>query len=237
MNLNIDAREKLEKFNKNFKKNAVFFLCRSFWPDIDGDAIEFYELIEDINPVDGFYLIKQVGNFNYGHYFENHNTTESGFICSNNSSIYVRDSIRKGFPLSKNNIHIDSPTVRFKSGRYDLYSFLICKSCIPINRYWIEDIEDISDKDSELSFEISLMINQVIGHLADIQVKNDFKSSWVYYRFLEKRQGLNKLINGDMLRNTEFFYDSLIHYNRFSSSFVELSAKEREEVFMNDLYE
>lgn len=211
--------ELLNAFNSNYDKYATIYK-KQYEHDLDGAyTISFYEMLtEQPDPSLGFYKVKLVGGYHGGPYYEDSYTdVVSGFFITNGRE-------EKGYPISHNKISIGELRVDYKSTKFDLNIF---ESTKKLNRFWISDLEIIKNKYPELAQQVQERIEAYISYLAGIQKQHGYKSTWVYYRFQEKLLSMNILVNGEILKNTCYFYSSQAHYNSASHKLISLSERER----------
>jgi hypothetical protein len=216
-----DDLKKLEHFNNEFGKNAVLVGGYTLDDVIDGYKILFYELVKDIDPSTGYYIVRQVGCFNGGDFYKLYNKDDFGYFSYDGSN-------EEAYPLSDNSIQIGHLRIVYRSIRFDRFG--ISYSTISFKRYWINDIDEIAKSNPEMAEKITSFLNEEISQLAAIQENKGYKSGWVYYQYLNREERLCKFVNGEILKDTKWLYSPLIHYNRFSDKFVQLSEYEQEQI-------
>lgn len=208
----------LNAFNSNHNKCATIYK-KQYEYDLDGAyTISFYEMLtEQPDPSLGFYKVKLVGGYHGGSYYEDAYTdVEPGFFVTNGKE-------EKGYPINHNQISIGALSVGYKSTKFILNTF---ESTKKLNRFWISDLSIIKNKHPELAQQVQEKIDGYISYLARIQKQHGYKSTWVYYRFQEKLLSMNIMVNGEILKNTCYFYSSQAHYNSASHKLISLSERE-----------
>lgn len=208
----------LKQFNEESEKQATIY-ARKYYYDCDGEfSVNFYQMSSGLDHSTGACRLKYLGCFNGGHALSQR---RSGFEFSN-SEVTV-----PGYPMSGDSISVNQFRVEFKSSHIvkDLHS-----SLIEFPRYWESDFERIKADYPEQAREITELLDQRISYLASIQLSKGYKSSWVYYQFIDKLDALTSAINGRILKGTQYFYSPEAYFNKFSSRLVSLSAREKAEL-------
>ncbi|MGF1685069.1 hypothetical protein [Photobacterium minamisatsumaniensis] len=214
----------LNDFNELAGEQATIY-GRNYIYDTDGAySVGFYRLCEGLDSSTGICKLKYLGVFNGGRFFDEVEPEKSGFVLSS------RDSIIEGYPMSKDTISVGQFRVEYRSTHIctDIHN-----SLLPFPRYWESDFEVIKLNFPEEAQKISELLDQRISYLAKIQASKGYKSAWVYYRFLEKSEFLTSVINGNILRNTCYFFCPEVYYNKYSSRVMSMSVKERAELHRN----
>ncbi|EOD5343870.1 hypothetical protein ACJXWG_004458 [Vibrio parahaemolyticus] len=208
----------LDTFNLTYNKSATIYR-QQYEHDLDhAYTVLFYEKARDhFEQSKGFYLLRLVGGYRGGEYYE------KGYACVKSGYFVTDGNEEKGYPISPNEISVGSLRVGYRSTSFDSNPF---ESTQLFNRFWVSDIDIIKNEHPEVAQQIQHLLDSHISYLAEIQQQRGYKSTWVYYRFQEKRESLINLINGQLLKDTRYFYCPQIHYNKFSSQMVKFSKKE-----------
>lgn len=208
----------LTQFNEESDKQATIY-ARKYHYDCDGEfSVNFYQMSSGLDDSTGTCRLQYLGCFNGGHALSQR---VLGFDFSNNEVTVP------GYPMSRDSISVDQFRVEFKSSHIvkDLYT-----SLIQYPRYWESDFEKIKADYPEQAREITELLDQRISYLASIQSSKGYKSSWVYYTFINKINVLTRAINGRILKGTPYFCSPEAYFNKYSSRLVSLSAREKAEL-------
>lgn len=215
MNSDLDL---LNRFNEDTGNQATIY-TRKYHYDCDGEfSVHFYQMSSGLEHSTGECRLKYLGSFNGGDSFSQRG---SGFVLASNEVIVP------GYPMSKDSISVNQFRIEYKSSHIvkDLYT-----SLVQYPRFWETDFEKIKVEYPKQAEDIAEILNQRISYLANIQSSKGYKSSWVYYQFIAKLDALTRVINGQFLKGTNYFYSPEAYFNKYSSRLVSLSAKEKAEL-------
>ena len=208
----------LSEINKLFKQTSTLIHRTNFGDDLD-DAYEWKFYVQELNKKPnriGQLLFKRVGSYQVGKYFE-----DKGF------SLYEKEDIRKCYPVEENRAAYHSIGIVYRECRFDHRNDAF--SSTPFSRWWISDWDILKDKYPQESKQISKLVLSEIKQLAETANLREYKSGWVYHRFLEKVSQFEDQINNNILADTCFYFSPTIFYNHFSPKVVKFSKKEIEE--------
>lgn len=109
------------------------------------------------------------------------------------------------------------------------------KSTHLIKRYWAKNLDAIKYDYPEKHEEIKVLVISEIKKLADVAVVRGYARGWVYHKFWVKVNQLDKIINENILLDTEYYFSSIFAYNQFSDDYVVPSKKEREKWILDSI--
>lgn len=216
----MEAIDLLLEFNKKYNANATLVHKSHFGDDIaDGQEYNFYRLSESQNGTrPGELYFAEIGAHRSGEFFK-----DIGFVPSLNNS----SSVRSFFPVSNTESEFHSLIVNYTATRFNSgFQRNLGKSIIEFKRWWISDWDDLGDNFPEEAKRVEQLLLEEIDKLAATARERDYKSGWIYHRFMDKYQFFNKEINNNLLANTRYYFSPSIFYNLFAHKRITYSKRE-----------
>ena len=219
--MEVESETILAEFNLKFNKQGAF-IQKHYHYDVD-DAVIFYiyALVREVNSESGKAEVNAIGGFNAGDFFESGVSTEkSGYFLSCGRTV-------DAYPVSRNELSIDCLRVPYKRQCFETNSY---NSTFSFSRWWVSSFDDIEYTHPQAAEKIKIYLNEQIALIANIQREQNYKSTWVYYRFIDNLDKYGKYVNGILLKDTTYFYSPLIYFNAHAHKFTTLSSREKKEI-------
>lgn len=201
-----DSKELLQEFNQKYSLNVPIVEKTNFFGDLfEEDAQEWrffdvykHEYLNNIGIVD----IEEIGFFRIGNYFKQYG--QEGFTLV---ELHQKRSI---YPISKNMYCRYLYRNHYKQTNFSP-SFVNSSDKDIFERWWIDDLSIIKSIYQDKAEQIERLITEKVNELRDIATNKNYKKGWIYHTFVKAK--LDKLINGEILNDTCFYYDPIIYFN------------------------
>ena len=210
----------LNQFNEKYSLQATLLVDHNVGFDLEGcSEYSFYKIHEDQNGTTfGQLIFQKLGSYCSGEYFEEKGV--AGFhLCKEPLEL------KTFYPIAKNKV-TERLTIEYKKQRVSGRTFTVLE---PLSKWWVESVDEIKADYPDEGKKVEDLLIHEISTLANIARNKNFKSGWVYNKFMDKHKFLQDRINFDFLKNTTFFFSPVLFYNQVSRQFITYTRAETQE--------